>query len=84
MDVLGCHVIAVPSDKTTDGFETTVQKDGIVKGPFPTIKEAIECAMAWTASTNQPIYVDPPHENPPVMTVPDDEPDRAGLDPHST
>ena len=67
MDIHGCHVISEPSDLNPEGFSTTVHRDGVIKGPFATIQEAIKCASVWTASTNESVQVPPPKMEPPVV-----------------
>ena len=47
MDINGCHVVPEPSKTTDEGFLTTVQRDGVIRGPFNTIQEAITAAHAW-------------------------------------
>lgn len=60
MDIHGFSVISEPSQipPTTDddgrvisdGFTTTVSDAvGVIRGPFHTVKEAIDCAHAWHA-----------------------------------
>ena len=49
MNIKGCLIVSEPST-TPEGWISTVTKDGIVKGPFETIQEAIRCAQTWTAS----------------------------------
>ncbi len=47
MDINGCHVVPEPSNATDEGFLTTIQRDGMIRGPFNTIQEAITAAHAW-------------------------------------
>ncbi len=47
MDINGCHVVPEPSQTTNEGFLTTVQRNGVIRGPFNTIQEAIAAAHAW-------------------------------------
>ncbi len=47
MDINGCHVVPEPSQTTDEGFLTTVNRDGVIRGPFKTIQEAITAAHAW-------------------------------------
>lgn len=53
MDINGFHIVSSPvaskpDDENREGFSSTVtDKDGVVRGPFATIKEAILCANAW-------------------------------------
>ena len=47
MDINGCHVVPEPSQITNEGFLTTVHRDGVIRGPFKTIQEAITAAHAW-------------------------------------
>ena len=46
MDVNGCHVVSEPA-QTPEGWSSTVTKEGVLKGPFATLGEAILCAMTW-------------------------------------
>ena len=48
MDINGCHVVPEPSQTTEEGFLTTVHCDGVIRGPFKTIREAITAAHAWS------------------------------------
>ncbi|MEI8017338.1 MAG: hypothetical protein WCH39_04010 [Schlesneria sp.] len=52
MDINGCHVVSEPSKTTEEGFLTTVQRDGVIRGPFNTILEAITAAHAWNQELN--------------------------------
>ncbi|WP_397570659.1 hypothetical protein [Schlesneria sp. T3-172] len=47
MDINGFQVVSEPSDKTEEGFSSTVHRGGQVRGPFQTVKEAIACAQKW-------------------------------------
>ena len=70
MDVNGCHVIPEPIDTNPEGFSTTVHRGPELRGPFATIGEAINCALTWTASTNQSLQLEPLQENPPLIEDP--------------
>jgi hypothetical protein len=47
MDINGCHVVPEPATTTDEGFLTTVQREGVIRGPFKTIQEAIAAAHHW-------------------------------------
>jgi hypothetical protein len=59
MDVNGCHIVSEPAS-TPEGWTSTVTKDGVLKGPFETIQEAIRCAQNWTASPSPTVPVPQP------------------------
>ena len=54
MDINGCQVVSEPSDKTKEGFSSTVHRGGQVRGPFPTIGEAVKCAQEWSQEPEPP------------------------------
>ena len=71
MDVYDCKVLSKLDASSEEGFITTVEKDGVIRGPFKTVREAVECARDWdkTPTTQTP----PP--KPPVKTI-DPTPDK--------
>lgn len=59
MEINGCHIVSEPAT-TPEGWTSTVTKDGVLKGPFQTIQEAIKCAQTWTASPGPAAQIEPP------------------------
>lgn len=54
MDVHGFHIVSEPTDQNESGFSTTVaDATGTVRGPFQTVKEAIDCAHSWNAENGR-------------------------------
>ena len=49
MDIRGFHVVSKLDANSDEGFSTTVKhpKTGEIRGPFGTIKEAVDCAHSW-------------------------------------
>lgn len=63
MDIVGCQIISEPA-RTFEGWSSVVTRGGVIKGPFLTIHEAIDCARKWDAS-------DSTGEEPPVANATD-------------
>lgn len=64
MHINGCHIVSKLDKDSEEGFSSTVERGGILKGPFSTILEAVTVAHAWKD--------DPPSESPvPSPIVPD-------------
>jgi len=64
MEINGCLIVSEPAE-TPEGWTSTVTRDGLLKGPFQTIQQAIHCAQTWTASPGPAVYVEqatPPHD----------------------
>lgn len=64
MEMNGCHIVSEPAD-TPEGWTSTVTKEGLLKGPFETIQQAIKCAQTWTASPGPAVQLEPPTVPPP-------------------
>lgn len=47
MMINGCMIISKLDKDSVEGLASTVEKDGVKKGPFATVQEAVECAHAW-------------------------------------
>ena len=47
MDVNGCHIVSTLCADNPEGFSSSVARGEVIRGPFATIREAVECAMAW-------------------------------------
>ena len=47
-------MVPEPSNSTDEGFLTKVHRDGVIRGPFKTIQEAITAAHTW----NQELVVE--------------------------
>lgn len=58
MDINGCQIISEPAD-TPEGWTSTVTRDGVLKGPFSTIAEAVACARTWTGASGPAVQLDP-------------------------
>lgn len=57
MDINGCQIVSEPAH-TPEGWTSTVTRDGILKGPFETIAEAVACARTWTGTTGHAVQLD--------------------------
>lgn len=53
MDINGCQVVSEPSDKTEEGFVSTVHRGQLMRGPFSTISEAVRCASEWSQEPSE-------------------------------
>jgi hypothetical protein len=64
MDVHGFQVLSEPSDNPqSDGHSTTVvDARGVIRGPFFTVRDAIQCAEDWRAEQIQEIEDTSPTE----------------------
>ena len=51
MMISGCHIVSKLCADNPDGFSSTVERGGFLKGPFATIQEAVACAHAWKDET---------------------------------
>jgi hypothetical protein len=64
MDINGCQVVSEPSDKTKEGFLSTVHRDGMTRGPFEKISDATKCAREWSQEPEPAAPPEPPKEPP--------------------
>lgn len=71
MDIHGCHIVSEPAN-TPEGWTSTVTKDGILKGPFATIAEAVLCARTWTASTGPAVQLETANITFPIESTPNE------------
>jgi len=55
MNVNNCQIVSVPDDSNKEGFSSTVRRGDILRGPFKTIPEAIQCAQSWDQAESQPV-----------------------------
>lgn len=61
MEAYGCKIVSTLCADNPEGFSSTVEKGEIRRGPFLTIREAVECARDWDklgvseVTTNEPL-----------------------------
>ena len=51
MEINGCMIRSTLCADNPEGFSTTVERNGVIKGPFATIEQAVRCAHAWSAES---------------------------------
>lgn len=54
MFVNGCHIVSKLNAEGEEGFESVVTKNEVTKGPFLSMRAAVECARDWDKAPEQP------------------------------